>query len=352
MRMNVKLITSLFLIGMIMISCGKSQTKIEYAGEDISSKIEILRDKSTKKATLRVDLDEEWAIYRGSAVDSISFKHLVMRGEGAGVFPLAVTDQERSYFLFVTKSSKAILSEKHLPMAGGYNFRDMGGIKTKDGRFVKWGKVFRADELSMLTAEDLRYLSTIPLATIVDFRSESEIAEAPDKLPASVKNHLLLSIDPGSLNTTGLSGMKEMIEKVGADEVMKSMNRSFSTDSVYVNQYREFFEALQTKSEVPLLFHCTAGKDRTGMGAALFLYALGVDEDVIFNDYLSSNVYLEPKYAAMKEKYPELSGMLSVKKEYLQAGIDEIVKTNGSVEKFLKDMLNVDLAKMREQFLY
>lgn len=351
--MNLRILTLLLIIGINMISCGESRTKIEYAGDDISGKVEILRDKTTKEATLKVGLEEDWVLYGGKTVDSISFKNLIAKGHGTGVFPLLnVPTDSRYYFLFVTKTSKAILSDSHLPMAAGYNFRDMGGIKNKEGRYVKWGKVFRADDLSKLTNADLTYLTSIPMTTIVDFRSESEIDEAPDKVPQGLKNHLLLSINPGSLNVSGVMGMKDMIEKIGAEEAMKEINRSLSTDSSHINQYKRFFAALQTDADLPLLFHCTAGKDRTGMGAALFLYSLGVDESIIFEDYRNSNIYLEAKYAPIKQKHPEFSPLFVVKDEYLRAGIDEIVKNYGSVENYLKNMLNVDLDQMKDKFLY
>ena len=221
--MKFKILTLLSLISYIMISCKDVQTKIEYAGDDISDKIEILKNNKTKETTLQVDLDEEWALYRGNTVDSISFKELVMRGKAGGVFPLDVPIDRRSYFLFVTKTSKAIVSEKHLPMDGGYNFRDMGGLKNKDGRFVKWGKVFRADDLSHLTDADLAYLGSIPMTTVVDFRSASEIEKAPDKLPKETKNHLLLSVTPGALNGTGFEDMKTRLKKVGEVYVIKEI---------------------------------------------------------------------------------------------------------------------------------
>lgn len=334
------------------MSCKDVQTRVEYAGDDISGKIEILRDKKTKEATLKVDLNEEWALYKGNSVDSISFRQLVMRGNGGGAFPLDIAVDRRSYFLFVTKTSKAILSEKHLPMDGGYNFRDMGGLKNKDGRFVKWGKVFRSDELNHLTKADLTYLGNIPLTTVVDFRSASEIEKAPDKLPKGVSNHLLLSITPGALSGTGFEEMKAYLKAVGAVEVMKSINRSLSTDSAHIEQYRRFFEVLQTDSDIPILFHCTAGKDRTGMAAALFLYSLGVDESVIFADYLESNVYLKDKYAKFNAEHPDLAPMFCVQTEYLRAGLDEIAKNYGSIDAYLKNVLKVDVAKMRENYLY
>ena len=88
------------------------------------------------------------------------------------------------------------------------------------------------------------------------------------------------------------------------------------------------------------------------MGAALILYALGVDEATIMQDYLASNIYLDNKYAKELERNPELKSVLTVKREFLQAGIDRIKQDHGSVENFLKNVLKVDLAKFKERYLY
>ncbi len=88
------------------------------------------------------------------------------------------------------------------------------------------------------------------------------------------------------------------------------------------------------------------------MGAALFLYSLGVDEETIFNDYLSSNAYLGDKYAQYTMQYPSLKPLLEVQKEYLKAGIDEIKRNHGPVEQYLENVLNVDIGKMKEIYLY
>ena len=133
---------------------------------------------------------------------------------------------------------------------------------------------------------------------------------------------------------------------------MMQMNTLFVTDSTFVDKYRIFFRLLQDEQEVPLLFHCSAGKDRTGMGAALILYALGVDEATIMQDYLASNIYLDNKYAKELERNPEPKSVLTVKREFLQAGIDRIKQDHGSVENFLKNVLKVDLAKFKERYLY
>ncbi|ANH83928.1 hypothetical protein A8C56_13600 [Niabella ginsenosidivorans] len=232
-------------------------------------------------------------------------------------------------------------------MSGGFNFRDLGGYKTKDNRYVKWGKIFRSDDLGTLTDTDLNYLSSVPLINVVDFRSPEEIKEAPDKHPASLHNDFQYSITPGNL--TGLMSL----DSTQIDKAMMQMNELLVSDSAAVEQYRKMFVLLQNPSgNIPLLYHCTAGKDRTGMATALILYALGLDENDIMNDYLMSNKYIEAKFATYIKAKPALLSLFSVKKEFLQAGIDRIKKDNGTVENFLTEKLNVDIPKFRELYLY
>ncbi len=235
-----------------------------------------------------------------------------------------------------------------LPMEGGSNFRDLGGYKTNTGKSVKWGKVFRSDEMCNLTQSDLDYLSKIPLRTIVDFRSEKEIEDFPDKLPASVTNRVELIINPG--NHSNISALGGFMGENG-EELMKEINRLFVTDSAIVSQYKIFFALLQDENEIPLLFHCTAGKDRTGMGSALFLASLGVDEKTIIEDYLLSNKQLENKYQALIDSIPSLKPLLEVRPQYLQAGFEQIKKDHGNIENYLQDILNVDLDCMKKLYL-
>ena len=178
-----------------------------------------------------------------------------------------------------------------------------------------------SDDLHKLTEDDLNYLASIPLKSIVDFRGEEEQKFAPDKLPVSVVNEFKLPIDPG--NVISLMGLTDL-DSTQMDSIMMRMNILFVTDKDFIGYYKEFFKLLQQEKNLPLLFHCSAGKDRTGMGAALILYALGVDEQTIMEDYLASNVYLSDKYAKEIAMNPNLKSVLSVKKEFLQAGLDQI----------------------------
>lgn len=246
------------------------------------------------------------------------------------------------------KSKDGQTHVRHLPLKGGFNFRDLGGYRTTDGKTVKWGKVFRSDEMHNLTQADLDYLNQIPLHTVVDFRSEGEIKSAPDKIPPSVKTRFELIINPGSHSSSSNPGV---FGDDAGEVFMEELNRSFITDPVIIDQYKTFFGLLQDEKNVPLLFHCTAGKDRTGMGAALFLASLGVDEQTIFEDYLLSNRYLEKKYKAITDSIPSLKALFEVRLQYLQAGFDQIKKDHESVENFLQNTLCVDLKRMRQLYL-
>lgn len=335
---------------MLFTSCGNSGEAInaEYAGEDLAGVAQILRDKQTKAASLTINVSGKWKLFSGTSVGTIDFSKPLLEGEEAGVYPLNVPDTIRSYFQLVTDKGKAILAERHLPMTGGYNFRDLGGFRTTDGRYVKWGKIIRSDDLFHLTEVDLHYLSSLPLISIVDFRAEAEIDQAPDKLPETVTGHYPYCISPGNLNSA-----KDISQALHQSaHIMADINVMLVTDSLNIKRYTDYFALLQNETNIPLLFHCSAGKDRTGMAAALTLFALGVDEEAIMADYLSSNTYLGEKYSGYITKYPELKPLFEVNPEYLQAGLQCIKNKYGTVEDFLKEELKVNIEELRKMYLY
>lgn len=346
-----KFILGMALCGWAIVSCSDQPQKAEYAGEDLTGKVEIKRDQQTKTASIRINVPGAWKVYAGPGIEQIDFSVPVAEGKNPGGFSLDVPDSVRSYFQVILPEGKAILAERHLPMAGGFNFRDLGGYRTTDGRYVKWGKILRSDDLYHLTQADLEYLGSVPLRTVVDFRSPEEIETAPDKIPAGV-TRFAYSISPGNLMgaVTDFDSAEVDEEKVNA--LMVQLNEIMVSDSASIDQYRKFFALLQDDTHVPLMFHCSAGKDRTGMGAMFVLSALGVPEETIMQDYLLSNEYLKEKYAPYIAERPQLASLFGVKAEFLQAGIDRIKRDHGSVENYLRNVLNVDIEKMREMYLY
>lgn len=348
---SIGLAAGIFLATACKNKVENKRERIGYSGTDLSSLASISRDKETKKAIFETSLKDDWELYAGASPDSIDFSKPILSGKSAGTFPLDVPVDKRYYFELVSKAGSAALAERHLPMAGGFNFRDLGGYKTKEGKFVKWGKIIRSDDLSKLTDADLEYLSSMPLLTDIDYRSVEEIKPAPDKRPQSLLNYLEYNISPG--NTDAMMAKLKTATSAEIDSEMMAMNIFFVTNDSATIQYQKMFEHLQNpEGNVPLLYHCTAGKDRTGMATALILYALGADDKTVMNDYLLSNKYIEAKFASYIEQYPNLIGLFSVKQEYLQAGLDAINKNYGNVEKFLVKKLNVDINKMHELYLY
>lgn len=228
--------------------------------------------------------------------------------------------------------------ERFVALAKAYNVRDIGGYKTTDGKYVRSGLIYRADELSALSKDDLNKLSTLNIKTYIDFRSKEEEQERPDIKAVSVVKQIRIPVSPGNIND-----LTEL--RTDSAKYMMDINKSFVLD--FKDEFRQFFEIITDKKNAPVLFHCTAGKDRTGFAAAMILSALGVSRDDIYKDYMLSAEYIKPKFKDM-ENAEDYGDLLTVKKEYLQAAFDTIESNYGSVEDYLKNELNVDIDKMRK----
>lgn len=229
-----------------------------------------------------------------------------------------------------------------LPMGGAHNMRDLGGFVNAFGKHTKYKKIFRSDDLTSLTMEDLGYLDRLPIRTVIDFRSTSEIQNAVDHLPQTVSQYIKLSIEAGNINEIDISG----IEK--PEELMKQMYANIVRGSQEL--FKKFFKIIQDRHNLPLIFHCTAGKDRTGIASALFLSALMVDKKDIMIDYMRSRECLKGKYGELMEKYPELESLLTVKEEYLQEAFRIIDEEYEGMENYLVNYLDVEVAVLRELY--
>lgn len=315
---------------------------------DLDKIASVVRDKHTKAATLHVKIPKPWSIYAGDHADAINMTSPILTGEGIGRFSLPVNNSTRSYFRLRIGMHEAVLAERNLPIAGGFNFRDLGGIRLKGDRRVKWGKLFRADELTHLTDEDIHYLGGIPITSVIDFRAESEIRRSPDKLPPTAQFTYPIAISPGAMRTDGLQNGRG---KNSFSDQMKQMNRLYVSDPACVRAYRVMFAIIQNNLSAPLIFHCTAGKDRTGMAAALILLALGASEETVLDEYMISKARVADKYKHFVEKYPRAEPIFTVKRSYLKAGLSQIKKEYGSITNFLVGTLKADIPRLRRLYL-
>lgn len=289
-----------------------------------------------------------WMLYSGKTQESVDMKNPVLTGHGPGFFALSGASTQRRYFALQTDVGRSVFAENPLPMAGGYNFRDLGGIRARAGKRVMWGFFFRGDSMEKLTQKDLAYLAEIPIRTVVDFRTEEEAGKAPDKLPCDATEHLALRINPGSL----LAAVSEKRTAEEYEQMMLDMYRGMIRDEAVIQQYKKFFRLLQNEEKIPVLYHCSAGKDRTGLATALLLSALGVGRPRIMDDYLASNALLRKKYENLLKKHPEMEPLFAVKKDYLLAAFDEIEKSHESLEYFLRVVLDIDMGKLQKKYLY
>lgn len=172
-------------------------------------------------------------------------------------------------------------NERLVPLEGGSNFRDMGGYPTEDGRQVKWGLLFRSGSMTGLTLDDKTKLSRMGFKSVIDLRSNDEVALLPNTwATASVPNYLqhpypMAEMEAAVLRRSGQNDTE------GYERIYPYLH------SLLKPQLLQYFDAL-TQGEVPIVVNCTAGQDRTGVAAAIMLRALGVAREVIYQDYLLS----------------------------------------------------------------
>ena len=232
--------------------------------------------------------------------------------------------------------------DRPIALEGASNFRDLGGYKGLDGRSLQWRKLYRSAHLAHLTQDDLAQLQALGVSRSADFRGEGESAHLAYQWP-SIDRHALV-VEP-----TVVQRAQSMMDKGHAltardtEALMHDTYRSFV--NVYGQRFAQFFELLQTNDD-PLVFHCTAGKDRTGWAAALLLTALGVDEEQIMEDYLLTNQYFKRPTLSALGHLPEdaLDALWRVQPSYLMASVDVVRAQHGNVDNYLTRELGVDSA--------
>jgi protein-tyrosine phosphatase len=257
--------------------------------------------------------------------------------------------------------------QRVIPLAGGRNFRDLGGYTTTDGHRVRWGRVFRSGVMSYLTDHDHDYLRPMGIRTICDFRTLRERRREPIRWGSAHPDILEWDYDAHGVSLradlTGTDFSPEI-----ARSTMCTLYRRIPI--LFRTQYAALFDRLAC-GYLPLVFNCSAGKDRTGMAAALLLSSLGVPREQIMADYVltDSVVDLEKEMFAHSKgsvalgddhSYLQSVGhesrtpLLKALPEYLDAGFDQIEMDHGSVADFIRDVLGVSgekLLRLRDHLL-
>jgi protein-tyrosine phosphatase len=226
-------------------------------------------------------------------------------------------------------------------LEGCTNFRDLGGYQTADGRRVRHGLVFRSAHLGGLTSSDRQVLASLGVRTIVDLRGLSEAAETPHALEGLEAEIMAAAIEPRIGER-----IRAALANGGAtpDAIAGFMIEHYREYPAYgAAAFRTLFTALLDGARRPLVFHCTAGKDRTGFAAALLLSMLGVPWPIVVDDYLHTNAV----WTGHVGRYTELdagtrAALIEARVTYLEAAFAVLRETHGSVEAFCANALGID----------
>lgn len=248
-----------------------------------------------------------------------------------------------------------IAGERNLGLAGARNFRDLGGYRGAGGARTRWGKVFRSDAL-VLKDQDLEGFGELGIRTVYDLRSDLERETTPNRLPGGshvVELVPLLSEDasPPSLDAVVADG-----ETFLASIYLHMMERS-------AHKFGRILSGLADGDRLPAVFHCAAGKDRTGMVAALLLSTLGVADEDILDDYeLTSRYHVAERVAAVIDRLrgergipPEVAaGIVRTPRWAMESALTEIRQRYGGVDGYLVGPAGVDSSvpeALRQQLL-
>ena len=252
-------------------------------------------------------------------------------------------------------------------MKGVLNARELGGLVLPDGAAIKEGLLLRCASLSKATDEDLELLhSTYDVRMVFDFRSLMEVEGAPDRVPEGAEYLWLPAMDPKSemlsMSNVPSEALREISTNLGrflaehsGDERMRGFARRMYTDMV-INEYSQlqyaaFLHHIANLEDGAVLWHCTQGKDRTGLGAAFLLAALGADRDLIMKDFALSADYYAPQVNKLKEVVRARGGdpaaeklidaFVGVSCENFEAALDLIDKDFGSMDNYLSGPLGL-----------
>src|SRR5471030_2723909 len=210
---------------------------------------------------------------------------------------------------------------RHFNLAGASNFRDLGGYPAKDGRVVRWRRIFRSNHLGDVTDADIEVLRGLDLKRAFDFRGAEERLAATCRLEEIAVHSL--PIEPTVAATLrGIRDSGTSLSSAAAMEVMRDSYRGYVRNNT--PRFRALF-AHMLEDRAPLVIHCTAGKDRTGFACALILHAFGVSDDVIAQDYLLTNRFYRRDPNATTDLPEEVRQVLqSVEASFLAAAFDAI----------------------------
>lgn len=242
-------------------------------------------------------------------------------------------------------------------LASADNFRDLAGLDTAyaagDG-FLRTETVYRSNALDIEDA-DLETLTDLGISTVIDLRTPAEIEEHPDRVPEGAE-YVNIDILGGGTTAANPNATFEITTPENSAKMLEEVNLGFVEDP---GQRAQFAKVLTTiaKADGPVVYHCTAGKDRAGWTSAVLQLAAGVDREDVMENYLATNDYSADRIAATTEQIREEKGdeaadayevLLGVQADFLETGLDAMESEYGDIEGYLSEGLGLDDATIEQ----
>lgn len=234
---------------------------------------------------------------------------------------------------------------KRLPLKNTFNTRDLGGIPLKEG-ITKWNKILRSDDLSYLDQQDTEVLYQYGVRTIIDLRSKEE------------RESLVYPV-VAPMDYISIPLVQRLVSNVSEMDKQTGVARSFELKDFYTEcidscqiEIREVMEII-ADMEGGVLFHCTAGKDRTGIISALVLGLVGARRSDITADYQTTHTFIKHNPRMLAERKPELARLLQSTPEWMEHTLDHIQQSYHSIEEYLLgiELPYEQIQKIRDKFV-
>lgn len=277
----------------------------------------------------------------------------------------------RPYFhLKTARGETRVVSIRRLPLEGQNNFRDLGGYRTADGKYVRWGRLYRSGQLANLTEADYEYLQPLGIRLVCDFRADDERSRQATHWPENAPEFLStpIGMDASGRNNRAAE-LRRLLTERATPQQMRAFMKSVYPDMplAAASQFQRILARLVSAQGASMV-HCSAGKDRTGVFTALLLSTLGVPRETVIEDYLLTNRYVmaDDAIARTAAAYQKLLGLdrvpptdvlrpvMSVDRSYIQSAFETIDKKYGSFDEYRRKKLHIsdpDMEKLRARYL-